>query len=194
MFTYLSLRRIAFLATIALSTGCAASDAEEEESNASSQEELTGAGAGIVPLKSIRGIALGMTPREVRRVLGKPDRESVWNGEHVIFYEYGLTHIDFDHREQVKKVRTRSPGVRTKENVGVGSLKPSVDALTASNCYSRHYFDSEIDHVGDYHVCEILAGTVRTLFFFADDFEPDFSANARVKEIRLEHTSEPLVQ
>ena len=89
-------------------------------------------GATIVPQKSIRGIALGMTVSEVRAAAGAPSsfrtvRDEVLGRSRV--WEYGLTTVRFDSTARTAKVlgvETTSRSERTARGVGVGSTRAAV--------------------------------------------------------------------
>lgn len=187
MFDYRSLRFIGSLVTLSLSfglAGCSGPDEVDEEANASSGEELTG--AGIVPQVSIRGITLGMSPRQVKAKLGKPDKAYVSKGTFTVWLEYGLTHIEFDHDERVGLILTKSPGVRTNESVGVGSLRLNVDALPGTTCVSSKSYLPEGEFEGWYdHSCTIASSTAKTIFIFPDNMEASIGANAKVRSVAL---------
>jgi hypothetical protein len=183
--------RISLLAMLTLSTGlagCAPSDDldedEPEEASARSSEEML-SGAGIVPQVSIRGIELDMTTRDVRRVLGKPDSIYEYGDGTLVSYKYGLTTVYFDRTSvRVSFVHTRSPGVRTKEGVGTGSLKNAVDALPDTRCFAEGHLPSDGDVYYE-HVCEVRSSTARTAFFFGESFEEKFGVNDKVRAITL---------
>ena len=90
------------------------------------------AGATIVPQKSIRGIAIGMTVDEVRVAAGAPSsfrtvRDEVLGRTRV--WRYGLTTVRFDSTSRTAKVlgvETRSRAERTAQGIGVGSTRAAV--------------------------------------------------------------------
>jgi hypothetical protein len=93
----------------------------------------TPAGALIVVQRSIAGVRLGMTSKQVRAVLGRPDAVSYPKDPiqgTVKRYRYGLTRV-FMHRGQdgrVYMITTRSQREKTSSGVGVGSSEASLHA------------------------------------------------------------------
>jgi hypothetical protein len=90
------------------------------------------ADAKIVPQRSIKGIKLGMSVREVRDALGAPDKIAF--AKHPILgrvrvYAYGLTRASFDGSDRdahVSAVSTTSRHERTSRGIGIGSVRAQV--------------------------------------------------------------------
>ena len=85
-----------------------------------------GAGAAIVPQKSIMGIELQMTRAEVKAEAGQPD--AIRKRPHEIIgeyteYRYGRTRVGIARQSGVIFVVTRDPMQRTADDIGVGSRK-----------------------------------------------------------------------
>lgn len=81
--------------------------------------------------RSMKGIRLGMTVREVRDRLGAPDRISFRNDEiqgRVRVYAYGLTRASFSPGDEarVNSISTTSRHERTSRGIGVGSARAQV--------------------------------------------------------------------
>lgn len=97
---------------------------------------LLGAGAAdarIVPQRGIAGAKLGMTQKQVRSKLGRPDGKKVLTspigGFDFTQLKYGRTKVSFDGvgpKSKVLSVFTRDKAERTKSGVGVGSTKREV--------------------------------------------------------------------
>jgi hypothetical protein len=179
------LHRFAWLAAVTLSTGlvgCAASDdGLDDEPTAGSSEELNS--AGIVPQVSIRGVKLGMTESQVRSLLGKPDSTEHWGTRDAASLEYGKTRVQLGDDGRVVIVDTLSQGVRTKENVGINSLRLNVEALPNMQCSTRK---EDVDGEDVYrHQCAISSAAAITFFFFPPTDTPEFGANAKVSRVQL---------
>lgn len=183
--------RVASLMFFALSTGlagCAATDESDddgEELAAADSEMLSG--AGIVPQVSIGGIKFGMTPSKVSGVLGKPDKIERFVGGAPAHYVYGQTVVRFGQsgalEGRVVSAKTWSQGVRTKENVGVGSLRLNVAALPDMKCSSRK---TDVDGETVYrHECAITSAAAFTKFDFMPTDKEAFDANAKVISVEL---------
>ena len=91
------------------------------------------ADARIVPQKGIAGAKIGMTQKQVRSKLGKPDRKRVLTspigGFDYVQLKYGRTKVSFDgtvQKSKVISVVTTDKSERTKSGVGVGSTKKQV--------------------------------------------------------------------
>jgi hypothetical protein len=189
------LRCLALIATTTLaaaSVGCASPDeelAEDEEAETidPSNSEQALAGAGIVPPTSIRGIRLGITKRDVRNILGAPEKIERWTSGRVYSYTYGLTQVTFfDESQRVKGIYTRSPGVRTKDGVGTGSLKNAVDALPGATCKTvkeAREGSDELFHYEWYQWCEIRGNDLKMTFWFPMSYDGPQNANAKVDVI-----------
>jgi hypothetical protein len=85
----------------------------------------------IVVQRSMKGIRLGMTVREVRDRLGAPDRISFRSDElqgRVRVYAYGLTRASFSPGDdgRVNSISTTSRHERTSRGIGVGSARSQV--------------------------------------------------------------------
>lgn len=184
------LLRIVSLLTFTLSTGlagCAASEESDDEEPIAEASEDISSGAGIVPQVSIRGIKFGMTPSKVSGVLGEPDKVERFVGGAPAQYVYGQTVVRFGQsgsfEGRVVSVKTWSQGVRTKENVGVGSLRLNVAALPGMNCYSRK---TDVDGETVYrHECAISSAEAITKFDFNPTGREGFDANAKVISVEI---------
>jgi hypothetical protein len=119
------------------------------------------AGAVIVPQKSIRGIALGMTVAEVRAAAGSPssfrtERDEVLGRTRV--WRYGLTTVRFDSTRSAARVlgvTTTSRRERTAAGVGVGSTRSAVRTkVPAVRCLVE--FDYDHCFVGRWRAGEVV--------------------------------------
>jgi hypothetical protein len=94
----------------------------------------------IVVQRSMKGIRLGMTVREVRDRLGAPDRISFRKDEiqgRVRVYAYGLTRASFSpgDKGRVNAISTTSRHERTSRGIGVGSARAQVaDKVAGVRC------------------------------------------------------------
>jgi hypothetical protein len=91
------------------------------------------AAALIVVQRSIAGVTLGMTAKQVRAVLGKPDAVSYPSNPiqgTVKRYRYGLTEVFIARGKdgRVYLVTTRSTRQKTSDGVGVSSSEAAVHA------------------------------------------------------------------
>jgi hypothetical protein len=90
--------------------------------------------------RSMKGIRLGMTVREVRDRLGAPDRISFRKDEiqgRVRVYAYGLTRASFSpgDKGRVNAISTTSRHERTSRGIGVGSARAQVaDKVAGVRC------------------------------------------------------------
>lgn len=89
--------------------------------------------ARIVPQKGIGGAKIGMSQKQVRSKLGKPDRKQVLTspigGFDFVQLRYGRTKVSFDgvrKRSKVMAVFTKDRSERTDSGVGIGSTKKQV--------------------------------------------------------------------
>jgi hypothetical protein len=124
------------------------------------------AGALIVVQKSIAGVKLGMTAKQVRDVLGKPDAVSYPKDPiqgTVKRYRYGLTEVFIAPGKdgRVYLVTTRSTRQKTSDGVGVGSSEAFVHAHV-DNVHCEGSRDTRICQVG-----KALPGHRVTTFFIA---------------------------
>lgn len=145
-------------------------------------------GAGIVPPTSIRGIRLGITKAQVREILGKPEKIERYAGGPVARYVYGLTTISFFRDSQrVQIVSTRSPGVRTKDGIGTGSLLNAVDASAGTKC--EKWLDEIPDDgftVREWHQeCVVDGNGVRMTFYFPVSYDGPQNASSKVSQVIL---------
>ena len=110
--------------------------------------------ATIVVQRGMKGVRLGMTADDVRRVLGRPDK--VGYPRHPILgsfklYRYGATTISI-HRSRsgtVFNLTTTSRRERTANGIGVGSSERAVDhGVRGSRC--RTEFGYRHCYVGSY--------------------------------------------
>jgi len=134
------------------------------------------AGALIVVQRSIAGVKLGMTAKQVREVLGNPDAVSYPSNPiqgTVKRYRYGLTEVFISRGAdgRVYLVTTRSTRQRTSDGVGVGSSETAVHA---------HIKNVHCQGSGATRICEVgrlLPGHRVTSFFI--------SKAGRVKRVSL---------
>jgi hypothetical protein len=134
------------------------------------------AAALIVVQRSIAGVKLGMTAKQVRAVLGKPDAVSYPSNPiqgTVKRYRYGLTEVFIARGKdgRVYLVTTRSTRQKTSDGVGVGSSETVVHA---------HVKDVRCEGSGSTRTCEVgrlLPGHRVTSFFI--------SKAGRVKRVSL---------
>ena len=111
--------------------------------------ELVTARAPIVVQSSIRGVALGMTPTEVRGALGAPKASVVLPNPiigKVRIWRYSGLRITFDgvgRGRTVLSVTSTSKGDRTAAGIGVGSREPEVRRLVpGARCATRYGYRS----------------------------------------------------
>jgi hypothetical protein len=124
------------------------------------------AGALIVVQRSIAGVKLGMTAKQVRALLGKPDAVSYPSNPiqgTVKRYRYGLTEVFIARGKdgRVYLVTTRSTRQQTSDGVGVGSSEAAVHA---------HVKDVHCEGSGATRTCEVgrlLPGHRVTSFFIS---------------------------
>ncbi len=109
----------------------------------------TAARPPMVPQASIRGIALGMTPADVRTRLGAPAASGVSPNPiigKVRIWRYSGLRIVFDGVKAgrtVLSVTTTSRGDRTAADVGIGSTEADVQRLVAGvRCATRYGYRS----------------------------------------------------
>jgi hypothetical protein len=90
------------------------------------------AGASVVPQRSIKGVELGWTKRQVRSALGTPDKIVTRRNEITgrdLGYRYGLTEVVFAARgNAVTAISTTSRRERTSAGIGIGSSAAQVAA------------------------------------------------------------------
>jgi hypothetical protein len=180
------LQRLALFAMVTLSTGLTACAAEtDEEATLASSEEIT-SGTGIVPGSSIFGAKLGMTPTQVKAILGEP--EGVAKNDGRIWwmkFHGGKTEMYFDAKtERLREIDTSSATPRTKEGIGIGSTKKAVDAVPNTMCFATPLEDSE--DVVYIRKCRISSNGVWTSFFFPMSSKIGIEPTAKVTEIVLE--------
>jgi hypothetical protein len=111
--------------------------------------------AKIVVQRSMKGIGLGMTVREVRDRLGAPDRISFRHDEiqgRVRVYAYGLTRASFSPGDQarVNTISTTSRHERTSRGIGVGSARAQV-AAKVPGVRCRVEFGTDHCYVGSFN-------------------------------------------
>lgn len=104
------------------------------------------AGAKVVVNRSIAGISPGLTAKQVRARLGRPDRVNR-SGRAIIGYGYDAARlrvfVSFALRShRVDSVGTSSPRQRTGKGIGVGSSRRAVRrayrvTCTRSSCTTR---------------------------------------------------------
>jgi hypothetical protein len=124
------------------------------------------AGALIVVQRSIAGVKLGMTAKQVRGVLGKPDAVSYPKDPiqgTVKRYRYGLTEVFIARGNdgRVYAITTRSTRQRTSDGVGVGSSEAAVHA---------HVDGVHCEGSGSTRICQVgkaLPGHRVTTFFIS---------------------------
>jgi outer membrane protein assembly factor BamE (lipoprotein component of BamABCDE complex) len=84
-------------------------------------------GAGIVPGKSIDGVAFGDTESQVEKILGKPSRQQAFSN--ITIFDYGSIDgtVDFGHSNgKVDGLQTFSKKFRTSKGIHVGSALAEV--------------------------------------------------------------------
>jgi hypothetical protein len=130
--------------------GCSGESADVEDDSvdpaASTEDALTGscASCSIVVQKSIRGISIDMTPKQVRAHLGAPgkiDHEKNDLVGQVTTYHYGLTAVSFAFGNVIM-IRTTSPKVKTSGGIGVGSTESAVRGIRGVKCHTYEGFRS----------------------------------------------------
>ena len=84
-----------------------------------------GADARIAVNRSVAGIGLGMTAKEVRATLGRPTLSTVGSGARNLVYRRRALVVTLV-RERVVIVATRSTRERTAAGIGVGSTASAV--------------------------------------------------------------------
>ena len=102
--------------------------------------------------RSMKGIRLGMTVREVRDRLGAPDRISFRSDElqgRVRVYAYGLTRASFSPGGRVNSISTTSRHERTSRGIGVGSARSQV-ARKVPGVRCRLEFATDHCYVGSF--------------------------------------------
>ena len=104
----------------------------------------------IVPQRGIAGVALGMTPAQVRAELGTPS--SVRRGRNIFGpwtrYRYRRLTIFFQGSRSVTSISTTRRTERTARGVGVGSTERQLRARVRVRCQT--FFGARHCYVGSY--------------------------------------------
>jgi len=183
---------LASLAALALLAGCASptEDAGTDDGSEVTESEAALDNSGIIPQVSIAGVKLGMTIAQVRALHGEPHTIWEWAGDRgIATFRYRGFDVSFEPNVQrVYMVDVQTISIRTKEGVGVGTLRRAVDALPGTTCHNRKIIDPDMGEVGEWSAeCQIgsgKAGTVGTLFVFRDEPRYDTNKVTHVKLVR----------
>jgi hypothetical protein len=122
-----------------------------------------GATAGVIVIgKSIRGVALGMTQKKVKAVLGTPTKTVHKSNDFGPYTEltYPGLKVTFQGNSNVTAVRTTSRADKTAGGLGVGSTVADVKAKVSG---------LQCDPAGKPRICQkgkSLPGKLVTAFFF----------------------------